>query len=880
VRRLRAWLMRLVGTVARARSERDFATEIESHLQLHVDDNIRSGMTPDEARRRALIALGGIEQTKEAHRDRRGVPMIETLIRDLRHAARGLIKTPSFTLAAIVILGLGIGVNTAIFTVVNAIVLRPLPFPDADRIMRVWHTPPPLFAGQSIFPLSPANFLDWQAQNQVFERMAIYRGTRRTITGRGEPDTVIGGRISSDVFPILGIAPILGHAFTADDDRAGGPPSVILSESTWRTRFGAEPSIVGQTVMLDGTPHTVIGVAPNVTAFVDRIQVWIPLAWTANERAIRDNHNYASIAKLKPGIDVARARADLTTIAKRLEQQYPAENKDWGALVRPLRDDLIGDVRTSLLVLFGAVGLVLLIACANLANLLLVRTHARAKEIAVRTALGASRGRVVQQLLTEGALLGLGGGIAGFLASFYGVRILVAVFGEQLPRITEVTPDGRVLAFTAGMAVLTGLCASAAPAWQLTRRDANEVLKQGPGRGNSSGGDGRVRNLLVVSEVALALMLLIGAGLLMRSLATLRAVEPGFDGRNLLTAGVTIPEAKYSTPEARSQFFDRVVQGIRALPGVESAASVDTLPLSGGSAQPVAIEGAPALPQAEQPVVAVRVSSPRYFHTARIPLVIGRDFEDGDTRDRRLVAIVSELAAKRFWPNQSPIGRHLTLGLLSNEPREIVGVVGDIKTEDLDEREASPAVYLPSGQQGFNNMALVVRSSVPPDTISRTVIGAVHAVDPEQPVLNVLSMETLIERSLGQRRFALQLLATFAALALTLATVGIYSVLAYTVRQRVREIGIRMALGAPSTAVLRLVIIEGFKPTLIGVAVGLVLASLLVSVMKSLLFGVSMHDPGTFAAVAAIVVLVGIVATLVPAYRAIRVDPVVTLRAE
>jgi predicted permease len=880
MRQLRAWLIRFAGLFRTLRADRELSDEIESHLQMHVDDNIRSGMTPDEARRQAILWLGGIERTKEAYRDRRGVPMIETLSRDLRHGVRGLMKSPSFTLAAILILGLGIGVNTAIFTVVNAVVLRPLPFPEPDRIMRLWHTPPAqLFAGRSIFALSPANFLDWQAQSQAFERMAVYNTGRRTITGQGEPDAVVTARASADLFPTLGLLPLLGRGFTAEDDRAGGPKTLVLSEGTWRTRFGADRDIIGRTVTIDGEGHTVIGVVPQPSVLLDRVQVWVPLAWTAEERATRANHNYLAIAKLAPDVDVARAQADLTTISKRLEEQYPADNKEWGARVLPLHDDLVGDVRTSLLVLLGAVALVLLIACANLANLLLVRTHGRAKEIAVRTALGASRARVVQQLLSEGLLLGVGGGVAGFLASFYGVRALVTAFGAQLPRAAEIVPDARVLAFTAGIAVITGLAAAGAPAWQMTRRDANEELKRGPGRGNSSGADGRVRSILVISEVALALMLLIGAGLLLRTLTSLRSIDPGFDARNLLTAFVNIPRAKYSTPDARNAFFERVVQSVRALPGVESVSTVDTLPLRGGSSQPVELEGAPALPQSELPIAAVRVASPDYFATARIARIAGRDFEEADTRGR-LVAIVSELAAARFWPNQNPIGKRLTLGLMSNEPREVVGVVREVKTGDLAAREVEPAVYLPEGQIANGATTLVVRTTVPPDTLSRALVASVREVDPEQPVLNIMTMETVAERSLGQRRFAMLLLGAFAALALTLASIGIYSVLAYTVRQRVREIGIRMALGAPSTVVLRMVMIEGLKPILVGVVFGLALAFGLVSVMTSLLYGVSERDPGTFAAVAAIVVLVGVIATMVPAYRATRVDPITTLQAE
>ena len=518
------------------------------------------------------------------------------------------------------------------------------------------------------------------------------------------------------------------------------------------------------------------------------------------------------------------------------------------------------------MVLLGAVALVLLIACANLANLMLVRTHARAREIAVRTALGASRRRIVQQLLAEGLLLGVGGGLAGFLAAYYGVDVLLAAFGQGLPRANEVKVDGQVLAFTAAIAMATGALAAFAPAWQLTGRDANDVLKQGASRGNSSD-DSRVRNLLVVSEVALALMLLIGAGLLVRSLSGLRAVDPGFDPHSVLTATIDIPEAKYSTPEQRNQFFDRVVQSMRALPGVENAAWIDTVPLQGGSTQYVAVEGHPVVQESEQPVVAVRLPSPGYFATARTALIAGRDFTDADTLGRPAVVILSERTAKRFWPNENPLGKHVTLTMMTKEPAEVVGVVREVKTGALDasEADAETALYAPAAQFAFNGSTLVVRTvGRRPTRSSRQVVAAVRAIDADQPVLDIRTMETVVDRSLGQRPLAMQLFTAFAVLALALACIGIYSVLAYTVGQRVREIGIRMALGAPSTGVLRLIIVEGLKPTMAGVALGLVLAAALVRWMSALLFGVSRHDPWTFGIGAAAVLVVGLIATFVP----------------
>jgi putative ABC transport system permease protein len=883
MRSLRAWMIRMFGVFGSKRSERDLSAEIESHLQLHIDDNIRAGMTPVEARRRAIIALGGVEGTKEAYRDRRGLPALESLVRDVRYGVRTLVKSPSFAVAGIVILGLGIGANTAIFTVVNAVVLRPLPFPDADRIMRLWQTPPQAtFPGMEVFPLSPANFIDWEAQSGVFEKMAIYRGGRRTLTGQGEADAVVVYRGSADLLPILGVQPMLGRGFTKSEDNESGPRTALLSNAFWRTRFGGDESVIGRTITLDRRPYTVIGIVPDLTAVMDNVQVFVPLSWTPQERATRANHNYRGIAKLKPGIDVARANGDMAAISKRLEAEYPEDNKDWGALVRPLQDDMIGDARSSLMILLGSVALVLLIACANLANLMLVRTHGRAKEIAVRTALGASRLRVIQQLLAEGVMLGVGGGLAGFAAAYFGVGVLTAAFGTALPRANEVVVDAQVLGFTAALAIVAGLVAAFAPAWQLTGRDANDALRIGPGRGNTAGGEGRVRRVLVVSEVALALMLLVGAGLLMRSLASLRGVDPGFDASNVWTAILNIPTAKYDTPEVRNQFFDRVLQDVRALPGVRSAAWIDNIPFRGGSTQYVAVEGQPPMQDSELPVLAVRLPSPGYFATAKIPFVSGRDFTDADGFGRPRVVIVSEKTAERFFPGQDPLGRHITLTMMTKEPAEIIGVVREVKLGALDASaaESETAVYAPAAQFGYNGSTLVARTAGDPSGLTRSVVAAVRAIDPEQPLLDIQTLDAVVEESLGQRPLAMILFGAFALLALVLASVGIYSVLAYTVRQRVREIGIRLALGAPVKGLLGMVVVEGLKPTLVGVGLGLMMAAALVRVMATLLFGVSQYDPGTFSVVALLMVVVGVVATLVPAYRATRIDPIVTLRSE
>ncbi len=884
MRFVRAWMQRLAGVFASSKADRDIGAELESHLQLHIDDYLRAGLPPAEARRQALIALGGVAQTTEQYRDRRGVPALESLMRDVRFGVRSLVRTPGFTAAAIVILGLGIGANSAIFTVVNAVILRPLPFADADRIMRLWQTPPPaLFPGEGTFPLSPANFIDWETQTQSFQHMAIYRGGRQTLTGQGRPEAVLALRGSADFLPILGLTPLRGRFFSKDDDRAGGPRTVLLAARFHQTKFGGDPAIIGKTITLDGMPHEVIGIVPDAPVFINRAQVWVPLAWTPEDRVVRSNHNYRAIAKLKAGVTVERAQVDLTAVNDRLARQYPEDNTDWGGLVRPLQQDLVGDVRESLFVLLGAVALVLLIACANLANLILARTHGRAKELAVRTALGASRARVVRQLLTEGLLLGVGGGLAGLAAAYYGVQGLTAIFGDALPRAEEIHVDVRVLAFTSAVAIATGLLASFVPALKLTGRRATDPLRTGPVRGSSASGDNRLRSLLVVSEVALALMLLVGAGLLLRSLVGLRGVDPGFDPRNVLTATLQIPRSKYPTEERRVQFFADALHAVKSLPGVESAAWVENVPLQGGgSSQYVHPEGMPLLKESEMPVVALRMASPDYFKTMRIPLLAGRDFADTDKIGFPRVVIVSERTARRFWPDQNPLGKKLTLTMITKEPAEVIGVVREVKLGALDASlaDSETAVYAPTRQYPYSGSTIVVRTTIEPGSLSQELIRAIESVDAEQPVLDIETMESIAETALGQRPVAMQLLAGLALLAVVLASLGIYSVLAYTVRRRVREIGIRMALGAPAGGVLRLVIVEGLKPTLAGVAVGLFLAALFTGVMDTLLYQVSHRDPGTFGGVAALMILVGLVATAVPAWRATRVDPVTTLRAE
>jgi putative ABC transport system permease protein len=881
MRRARGWFTRLIAPLRPGRADADLDAELQSHLELHIADNIRAGMTPDAARRSAWIALGGMERTKDEIRDQRGFPVLDSLVRDVRHAVRLLLKSPGFTLTAIVILGLGIGANAAIFSIVNGVVLRPLPFPDSSRIVRVWHTPPhEQFPGTTIFSVSPANYIDWHAQNTSFERMSVYGFRPANLSGRGEPDALRGAAVSGEFFEVLRAQALLGRTLLPGDNDPARSHVLVLAERVWKSRFGGDPGVIGTSIQMNGEPYTVVGVMPQQLKFPGWADVWMPLVWDAKQQAVRGNHNYLVIARLRSDADVRRAQTEMTTISQRLEQQYPADNKGWGALVVPLHQDMISDVRWGLLVLLGAVACVLLIACANLANLMLARVLGRAREIAIRTAVGASRWRIVQQVLVECTVLSVAGGAVGLLAASWSVGLIVKSFGTTLPRAGEIALDGRVLAFTSVVAILTGVVAAVAPAWRMTRGDTNEALKQGMGRGGTHAGERRVRTLLVTAEIALALVLLVGAGLLIRTLSQLRAVDPGIDPRNVMTATVQIPTTKYKTREQMARFFDETLQRLRALPGVQAAAAIDALPLQdGGSMQPVAIEGEPARPMSAQPEVAVRLITTGYLQAIGMRVMDGRDFTQADRPDRPLAVLISASAARRFWPDGSAIGKRLTLGLISNDAREVVGVVSDVKVHGLNVADAQ-VIYVPSSQSPSPHLALVVRAAMPPQTIVPSIVGAVHAVDAEQPVIEVQTMDEVIGDSIAQQRFAMRLLTGFAALALLLAAVGIYGVLSYTVRQRVQEIGIRMALGAARVDVVRMVLVEGLKPTFAGMIIGVAGAAAVARVLTSLVFGISPRDAATFAAVSAVVLAVGLLSSLLPAYRATQVDPLEALRAE
>jgi putative ABC transport system permease protein len=814
---------------------------------------------------------------------------MSALLQDLRYALRLLIKNPGFALTAALIMALGIGANTAIFSIVNKVLIEPLPYRDSDRVVQIWHTPPQSsFPGMTTFAVSPANFLDWQKQSRLFDKMAIYTGANFDITGAGKPESVGASPVSADFFSALGVEPIHGRVFRQDENNPGQNRVVVLSYKFWQTHFANDPGAVGRTINLDGDPYTIVGVmgpAMNKPGFA---RIWVPVALTPAAAAVRNNHNYLAVGRLKPGATVEQAQAEMNTISQRLEQAYPAEDKGWGAVIHPLRDETVGDVRPALLMMLGAVAFVLLIACANVANLLLARTFSRRKEIAIRTAMGALRPRLIQQLLGESVLISILGGALGLLAAHFGIQLLLKLFANQLPQLGDIDLSGHVLAFTFVLSIATGVLSGLLPALSMTRGDVNTALKQGLGRTDAVSGSSATRSALVVVEVALSLVLLIGAGLMVRSLWKLQTIDPGFDQHNVLTMNVEVNKKLFASATEESQFFDQVLSRIRALPGVESAGAIDDLPLNGGSNQPVAVEGRPVVALSEQPEVSVRVVTSGYFSAMRIPLLQGRAITDDDRDASAPVVVISQSMAKQFWPNGDVIGHHLKLSFFPDKDRQIVGIVGDVKQTGLNNSTGIASLYWPAAQvstppqESWRSvpLALAVRTTVAPRTLARAITDAVHQVNKDVPVDNVLTLEEFVEETLSQNSANMQLLSIFGLLALVLSTIGIYSVLAYSVKRGMKDIGLRIAFGATRSNVMQLVVTQAIKPTAIGIVIGLAAAYSLSRLVTSMVYGISARDTLTFVAVTTLLVLVAFLASLVPALRATRISPLTVIRDE
>ena len=875
---------RLRGLLRREAVLQDIDEELRSHVEMETHANIGRGMTPDEARLAALRSFGDLGRARELVYEVRGGGMLEMLWQDLRYGARMLVKQPGFTSIAVLTLGLGIGANTAIFSVVNAVLLRPLPFEQPDRLVMVWQTN--MQTGSLQDPASFLNLVDWQQQNQVFEQIAAFMPRGISLTDIDEPEQLPGSFVSANLFPALGVTPTLGRTFLPDEDRPGGGRDVILSHGLWQRRFGGDPDIIGKALTLNGASHTVVGVMPADFQFpipgqfpIPPTQLWVPLAIDPGQENRGDRSLFA-VGRLKSGVTAGQAQAEMTLIARRLEQQYPDANTGSGVKVVPLHEQVVGRLRPALLVLLGAVGFVLLIACANVASLLLSRAAARQKEIAIRAALGAGRLRLVRQLLTETVLLTLMGGTLVLLLAYVGMDSLKAGLPPNLPRADEISIDRQVLGFSFVVSLFTGLVFGLVPAWQASRPDLNEVLKEGGGKGAGGQGRSRARNVLTVAEVAAAFVLLVGAGLLIKSFYRLQQVNLGFNPERALSVPLALTTVRYRDGGARLAFVEQVAQRLKGLPGVQAVGGVTTLPLSSNySTGTFAVEGRPPDP-GESNIANVRAATPDYFRAMEIPLIGGRAFTEEDTFQAPAVTVINETLARRYWPGENPIGKRIISPARADGTlTTVVGMVGDVRNDGLDD-EPKPELYFPYAQNRQTHLAIVVRTANYPAGLMAAVRREVWAVDKNLPLANLSTLEQLLDKTIAQRRFNLLLLGMFAGVALVLAAVGIYGVMSYAVTQRTHEIGVRMALGAQTSNVLRMVVGQGIRLALVGIAIGLGAALALTRLMASLLYEVSATDPLTFAVIALMLAAVALVACYVPARRATRVDPMLALRYE
>ena len=878
--RLEHWFytvpLRLRSLFRRGQVEAELDEELRYHLERQIEVNTAAGMSVEEARYAALRAMHGLDQRKEECRDMRRVRLIEDFWQDFRFSLRSLLKRPGFTAIALLALALGIGANTAIFSLVNAVILQPLPYRDPDRLISVYGTRNRSTQGS----VGPTDFLDYRSQNKTFEQFAASGSMMlpMNLTGSGEPERLNASIITGNYFDTFGVRPALGRGFSLENEKTGQDHVTVLSHAFWQTRFGGDPNIVNKTINLDGKAYEVLGVMPAEVVLPQPAQLWVPINFDADpEMKMRNARFLRGIGRLKEGVTLDQAQTDTDLIAAQLEQQYPDSNTGWSLRLIPLREILVGGSRTMLFILFGAVGFVLLIACANVANLLLVRAAARQKEIAMRTALGASRLRIIRQMITESLLLAIFGGALGALLAVAGVKLLVSLGEDNIPRTANVKIDATVLAFTLLISLATGLLFGLAPAIRTMKENLVDALKDGIRRGSEATVKNRTRSLLVVFESAIAVMLLIAAGLLIRSLVALQNVDPGFDPNNVLTLRVDLPRQKYNTPEKASNFFEQLETRVAGLPGVEAVGLITDLPLSGEARDmPYRVEGRPAT--SDIAFVDFRRVNKNYFSAMRIPLRRGRNFTEQEVRQSDKAIVVSQAFVDSVFPNEEALGKRLIIWSgIRNEPYEIIGIVGDTRYQSL-QGEPSATMYVPTRELLFVN--LVIRTQGDPLSLVGGVRKEVNALDPDQPIAAIRPMTEWVAMSAAGARYRTTLLGLFALLAMILAATGIYGVMSYSVAQRTQEIGVRMALGARPLDVLKLVVRQGMMLALIGVIVGLAGALALTRVMSSLLFGVTERDPITFVAVAALLIVVAFISCFVPAHRATRVDPLIALRCE
>jgi predicted permease len=885
--RVRAFWARAAGLFRKETSDGEFAAELDSHVEMHTEENLRAGMTPREARREALMRLGGMEQTKQSYRERRGLPGLETLVEDARFALRLLRNNPGFAAVAVLTLALGIGANTAIFSVVNTVLLHPLPYANPGNLVRLSNMYPPQWQELG---LSPGDFQDFKAQATSFSEMAAYVDVQQgfNLTGHGDPQRVDTAYATSDFFTMLGTRPAAGQFFSADQDKPGNAPVVVISYDEWKNSFGGDPDAIGQTVDLDGLGYALIGVLPEDFHSVARADIWMPVGQYNDDLNGRVHHPFRTIARLKPGATIAQAQAEMDALNRQVGETFADTHKNWGVSVKQMEDPAAEQLRTALVVLLGAVTLVLVIACANIVNLLLARNAARRKEIGLRIALGAGRWRLLRQLLTESTLLALMGGAIGVALAGAGLNALRMFVPADLAMVKQAGLDGRVLGFTTAVCVLSGILCGAIPAVATLRADLYGVMKETGKTTGATAGRG-LRSFLVVSEIALSLAPLIGAGLLIRSLDRLLEVSPGFRTDHALTMKVTRPAMPASVfnkltqdqlndlARKQSLQFEQMADAIAALPGVERVGGVNVLPLGSAmvSASRFLIEGQPVPAVGARPSAEVRSASLGYFSAMGIPLVRGRLFENGDWTQPNIV--INQAMARKFWGDRDPTGNRINLCSLAPQPCwfSIVGVVGDVHEYGLDKGDTFD-VYGAGGWTPY----FVIRTAADPSLVALAATEQIHKIDPSLPVTQVMTLDDRLDGTVAARRFSTVLLGIFATLALLLAALGIYGVMSYVVSLRTSEIGIRMALGAQPRDVWRLIIGRAAALALTGVAIGLAGTFAFRRVISGMLFGVRAQDPLTLASVSALLMLVALAACWLPTRRAMRVDPMVALRHE
>jgi putative ABC transport system permease protein len=880
---LKDLFFRLRSVFRRETVESEMEEELRFHSEQQIGKYLKTGMSRDEARRRVRMDFGGLEQVKEECRDARGVALVETVAQDLRYGWRTLLKSPGFAAAALFTLALGIGANTAIFSVVYGLLLQPLPFRDAARLVLLHETTPKVGEVSVSYP----NFQDWRAQSHTFSEMAAVTNVGFNMAGASQPENIGGLAVSPNFLSMAGIRPVIGRGFTPDEETAGTAPVLLLSYALWQSHFGGNRRVIGQTIRLDSRTVTIVGVLPRDFRWVETCDVMEPIGvWATNNDSVAvrgDRGDLTVVGRLAAGVRMEQARAEMDGIAARLARAYPEANDQCGVKLQSLRESFSGDARPSMLVLLGAAIFVLLVACANVANLFLMRGAVRAKEMALRIAIGASSGRIVRQILTESFLVALLGGLAGVGLALAGIPAMARLIPADTLAGASVGMNGAVLLFSAGLVVLSVLAFGLAPALHSARGNVHADLKEG-GKTTSGGGRNRWRGLLATSEIALALILLVGAGLMMKSLYRLLAVDSGFRPERVLKMEMSLRTAQYDKDPAVIGFWQQVLERVRALPGVESAAVGTAIPLTDDhSRTDITVEGM-ALPKlSDYPHPDTHIVSPGYEKTLGIRVLRGRGFTDADRENAPRVALVNAIVAQRLFPGADPVGKRFTLGRLeaNRAPKwlTIVGVLADTKMYGL----ANPArleVYVPFRQEAAHEMVLLVKSGMEPAAQVAAIRGVVVSIDKEQPIFGIATMQEVVNASVSTRRITLILLGLFSGLALVLASIGIYGVISYSVAQRAREIGIRIALGAQRGDVLRLVLAQGGKISLAGIAIGTAASAGLTWLMAKLLYSVSAVDPATFTAVAFVLAVIAMTASYIPARRALRVDPLVALRNE